>query len=85
MLLLVTEQSSSGMYSSIQMDTKFGYIKLPIYIICPCVVSFGYMFYFDIQVVHGKTMEDWLRFSVCYWHTFRGVGKLCVPTFTVSG
>ncbi|ELU13203.1 hypothetical protein CAPTEDRAFT_149382 [Capitella teleta] len=26
------------------------------------------------QVVHGKTMEEWCRFSVCYWHTFRGVG-----------
>jgi len=22
----------------------------------------------------GKTMKDWLRFSVCYWHTFRGTG-----------
>jgi xylose isomerase len=19
-------------------------------------------------------MKEWLRFSVCYWHTFRGVG-----------
>lgn len=26
------------------------------------------------EVVLGKSMEDWLRFSVCYWHTFRGVG-----------
>ncbi|CAD5126171.1 DgyrCDS14337 [Dimorphilus gyrociliatus] len=26
------------------------------------------------ELVHGKRMEDWLRFSVCYWHTFRGVG-----------
>nr|XP_045593897.1 xylose isomerase-like [Procambarus clarkii] len=26
------------------------------------------------QEVLGKTMEDWLRFSVCYWHSFRGVG-----------
>ncbi|KAF2363005.1 Xylose isomerase [Trinorchestia longiramus] len=26
------------------------------------------------QVVHGKTMEEWLRFSVCFWHSFRGVG-----------
>ena len=23
----------------------------------------------------GKTMEEWLRFSVCYWHTFRGLGE----------
>jgi len=26
------------------------------------------------EVVEGKTMEEWLRFSVCYWHTFRGTG-----------
>ncbi|KAK3089393.1 hypothetical protein FSP39_003250 [Pinctada imbricata] len=24
------------------------------------------------KVVKGKTMEEWLRFSVCFWHTFRG-------------
>jgi len=28
------------------------------------------------KVIHGKPMEEWLRFSVCYWHTFRGTGKL---------
>jgi xylose isomerase len=26
------------------------------------------------EIVHGRKMEDWLRFSVCYWHTFRGTG-----------
>ncbi len=26
------------------------------------------------EVVAGKSMEEWLRFSVCYWHTFRGNG-----------
>ena len=26
------------------------------------------------EVVAGKSMEEWLRFSVCYWHTFRGDG-----------
>ncbi|MGV2341862.1 MAG UNVERIFIED_CONTAM: hypothetical protein LVR18_50485 [Planctomycetaceae bacterium] len=25
-------------------------------------------------VVEGRTMKDWLRFAVCYWHTFRGDG-----------
>ena len=24
----------------------------------------------------GKTMEDWCRFSVCFWHTFRGTGRI---------
>lgn len=28
------------------------------------------------QVVMGRTMEEWLRFSVCFWHTFRGTGQL---------
>ncbi|NOX54927.1 MAG: xylose isomerase [Planctomycetes bacterium] len=26
------------------------------------------------EVVDGKTMKEHLRFSVCYWHTFRGTG-----------
>ena len=26
------------------------------------------------EVVEGKTMEEHLRFSVCYWHTFRATG-----------
>lgn len=26
------------------------------------------------EVVAGKKMKDWLRFSVTYWHTFRGLG-----------
>lgn len=30
--------------------------------------------YNPAEVVEGRTMEEWLRFSVCYWHTFRGTG-----------
>ncbi|MGL4464504.1 MAG: xylose isomerase [Planctomycetia bacterium] len=31
--------------------------------------------HYDAQaVVAGKTMQDWLRFSVAYWHTLRGTG-----------
>ncbi|MEZ5940380.1 MAG: xylose isomerase [Planctomycetaceae bacterium] len=26
------------------------------------------------EVIEGQTMRDLLRFSVCYWHTFRGTG-----------
>ena len=26
------------------------------------------------ELVEGRSMRDWLRFSVCYWHTFRGTG-----------
>lgn len=27
------------------------------------------------EIVEGRSMRDWLRFSVCYWHTFRGTGS----------
>jgi xylose isomerase len=27
------------------------------------------------EEIAGRTMADWLRFAVCYWHTFRGVGS----------
>ncbi len=27
------------------------------------------------EVVEGKSLRDLLRFSVCYWHTFRGTGS----------
>lgn len=27
------------------------------------------------EVIEGKTMRDHLRFTVCYWHTFRGTGS----------
>ncbi|KAJ8394667.1 hypothetical protein AAFF_G00044700 [Aldrovandia affinis] len=26
------------------------------------------------EVLLGKKMEDWMRFSVCYWHSFCGTG-----------
>lgn len=27
------------------------------------------------EVIEGQSMRDLLRFSVCYWHTFRGTGS----------
>ncbi len=27
------------------------------------------------EIVEGRSMNDWLRFAVCYWHTFRGTGS----------
>src|SRR5262245_57388533 len=30
--------------------------------------------YDPAEVVEGKPMRDHLRFAVCYWHTFRGMG-----------
>ncbi|MCA9035850.1 MAG: xylose isomerase [Planctomycetaceae bacterium] len=34
----------------------------------------AYRHYNPGEIIEGKSMEDWLRFSVCYWHTFRGNG-----------
>jgi xylose isomerase len=33
-----------------------------------------FKYYNAKEVVLGKTMEDWLKFAVCYWHTFRWPG-----------
>src|SRR5436190_9668511 len=33
----------------------------------------AFKFYNPEEVVEGKTMKDQLRFSVTYWHTFRGM------------
>jgi xylose isomerase len=34
----------------------------------------AFKYYNAEEVILGKKMKDWLRFSVCFWHTFRGVG-----------
>ena len=26
------------------------------------------------EIILGKPMHEWLRFAVCFWHTFRGLG-----------
>ena len=30
--------------------------------------------YNSSETVEGKTIREHLRFAVCYWHTFRGMG-----------
>ncbi|TWT84366.1 Xylose isomerase [Planctomycetes bacterium CA13] len=34
----------------------------------------AFRWYNEDEVVEGKTMKEHLRFTVCYWHTFRGTG-----------
>jgi xylose isomerase len=34
----------------------------------------AFRYYDENEMVEGKTMKDHLRFSVVYWHTFRGTG-----------
>ncbi|BFM07218.1 xylose isomerase [Halioxenophilus aromaticivorans] len=35
----------------------------------------AYKFYDKNKVIAGKTMQEHLRFAVCYWHTFCGKGS----------
>jgi xylose isomerase len=35
---------------------------------------FAYKWYDENRVVAGKTMKEFLRFAVCYWHTFCNTG-----------
>ena len=35
---------------------------------------FAFRWYNPDEVIEGKTMKDHFRFSVVYWHTFRGTG-----------
>jgi xylose isomerase len=34
----------------------------------------SYKWYNAEEVILGKKMKDWLRFSIAFWHTFRGDG-----------
>jgi len=36
--------------------------------------SLSFKYYNAGEVILGKTMEEWCRFGVCFWHTFRGKG-----------
>ena len=35
----------------------------------------AFRWYDENEVIEGKTMKDHFRFSVVYWHTFRGNGS----------
>lgn len=34
----------------------------------------AFKYYDENRVINGKTMKEHLRYAVCYWHTFRGLG-----------
>ncbi len=36
---------------------------------------FAFKHYNPDEVILGKRMKDHFRFSVCYWHTFKGLGS----------
>ncbi|KAJ1551162.1 hypothetical protein HK096_002790, partial [Nowakowskiella sp. JEL0078] len=46
----------------------------------------SFKFYNKDEVVFGKKMRDWLKFSVVYWHTFKGSGldPFGAPTLPAS-
>ena len=35
----------------------------------------AFRWYNPSEIIEGKTMRDHLRFSIVYWHTFRGTGS----------
>src|ERR1700744_1460684 len=35
----------------------------------------AFRYYDPAEVINGKTMKDQMRFSIAYWHSFRGVGS----------
>jgi len=37
--------------------------------------EFAYRVYDRERMVRGRRMEDWLRFAVCYWHSFNWPGN----------
>jgi xylose isomerase len=45
---------------------------------------FCYRYYNPDEVIAGKKMKDWLRFGVCYWHTFRGMAGDMFGPGTIS-
>ena len=46
--------------------------------------SLAFKYYNPNEILMGKSMEDWLRFSACFWHTFRGNGSDPFGSPTIS-
>jgi len=44
----------------------------------------AFKYYNRDEVILGKRMADWLRFAVCYWHTWRGPGLDMFGSGTIS-
>ena len=44
----------------------------------------AFKYYNPNEILMGKTMEEWLRFSACFWHTFRGTGTDPFGSSTIS-
>ena len=36
--------------------------------------SLAFKHYNPEEILEGQSMQDLFRFSICYWHTFRGAG-----------
>ena len=49
-----------------------------------CKNPLAFRHYNATELVEGKSMSEWLRFSVCYWHTFRGMGTDPFGSATLS-
>ena len=38
------------------------------------LTTLAYKYYNADEVIMGKSMREWCRFSIAYWHSFRGLG-----------
>lgn len=45
---------------------------------------FSFKYYNPDEMLMGKSMDEWLRFSACFWHTFRGNGSDPFGSPTIS-
>jgi xylose isomerase len=43
-----------------------------------------YRHYNADEIIMGRKMSEWLKFSMCFWHTFRGVGQDPFGTPTIQ-
>ena len=45
----------------------------------------AFKWYDENRKIAGKTMKEYLRFAVCYWHTFCNTGSDPAPGFHAKG
>lgn len=69
-----TDRAAETAGMSAQEDFFAGIPKIPYVLSAGPTDVMCFKHYNAEEVLMGRTMEDWLRFSVCYWHSFCGTG-----------
>ena len=74
----ITDKESSIPVTDAVSETKEYFPNIPSkvpYLGPDSLDPLSYRYYNAEEVIDGKKMKDWLRFSICFWHTFRGKGS----------